>query len=159
MGFKIGINGFGRIGRLVFRAAMKEPDIEIVAVNEERDSAVYRDDCVGLFIQPVADEMVVYQVYLNPLGAIFDQRIEFNEAMIYTTDPAWDSECEAAVRVGEDRWVLEVAIPFSALGAVVSDGDAWRINFRRKQQRIRAVEDWQIPIDYNPSTFGELILE
>ena len=31
---KIGINGFGRIGRLVFRAAMKTKLIEIVAIND-----------------------------------------------------------------------------------------------------------------------------
>ena len=29
---KVGINGFGRIGRLVFRAAMTRNDIEIVAM-------------------------------------------------------------------------------------------------------------------------------
>lgn len=31
---KVGINGFGRIGRNVFRAAMKRKDIDIVAVND-----------------------------------------------------------------------------------------------------------------------------
>ena len=30
----VGINGFGRIGRLVFRAAMKRDDINIVAIND-----------------------------------------------------------------------------------------------------------------------------
>ncbi|HEB12259.1 MAG TPA: type I glyceraldehyde-3-phosphate dehydrogenase [Actinobacteria bacterium] len=34
MAIKVGINGFGRIGRNTFRAAMKEPDIEVVAVND-----------------------------------------------------------------------------------------------------------------------------
>lgn len=34
MGTKIGINGFGRIGRLVFRAAIENPKAEIVAVND-----------------------------------------------------------------------------------------------------------------------------
>ena len=34
----IGINGFGRIGRLVFRAAMKNPDVNIVAINDLLDS-------------------------------------------------------------------------------------------------------------------------
>jgi glyceraldehyde 3-phosphate dehydrogenase len=36
---KVGINGFGRIGRLVFRAMEKDPDFEIVAVNGTRDLA------------------------------------------------------------------------------------------------------------------------
>jgi glyceraldehyde 3-phosphate dehydrogenase len=34
MSIRIGINGFGRIGRNVFRAAYKDPDIEIVAAND-----------------------------------------------------------------------------------------------------------------------------
>ena len=39
MGTKIGINGFGRIGRLAFRAAFDNPDIEIVHVNELKGGA------------------------------------------------------------------------------------------------------------------------
>lgn len=38
MSIKIGINGFGRIGRMVFRAAMKHPDVEVVAINDLTDS-------------------------------------------------------------------------------------------------------------------------
>jgi len=38
MGIKIGINGFGRIGRMVFRAAMTQPELEIVAINDLTDT-------------------------------------------------------------------------------------------------------------------------
>lgn len=31
---KIGINGFGRIGRLVFRASVGRPDVQVVAIND-----------------------------------------------------------------------------------------------------------------------------
>ncbi len=31
---KIGINGFGRIGRLVFRASLDHPNVEVVAIND-----------------------------------------------------------------------------------------------------------------------------
>ncbi len=31
---KVGINGFGRIGRLVLRAALKNPNVEVVAIND-----------------------------------------------------------------------------------------------------------------------------
>ena len=37
---KIGINGFGRIGRNVFRSCYKDPEIEIVAVNDITDANV-----------------------------------------------------------------------------------------------------------------------
>ncbi len=38
MAVKVGINGFGRIGRLVLRAALEKPELEIVAVNDLTDS-------------------------------------------------------------------------------------------------------------------------
>tara|TARA_B110000977_G_scaffold23998_1_gene29068 strand:- start:1222 stop:2220 length:999 start_codon:yes stop_codon:yes gene_type:complete len=34
MSLKIGINGFGRIGRLVFRSAMKQADVTVVGIND-----------------------------------------------------------------------------------------------------------------------------
>ena len=34
MAVKVGINGFGRIGRLVFRASVKNPNIEVVGIND-----------------------------------------------------------------------------------------------------------------------------
>ncbi|MCL2818912.1 MAG: type I glyceraldehyde-3-phosphate dehydrogenase [Actinomycetia bacterium] len=38
MAIKTGINGFGRIGRLVFRAMAKDPDFEVVAINDLTDA-------------------------------------------------------------------------------------------------------------------------
>jgi glyceraldehyde 3-phosphate dehydrogenase len=38
MALKVGINGFGRIGRLVYRIAAQTPDIEIVGVNDLVDA-------------------------------------------------------------------------------------------------------------------------
>lgn len=38
MAVKVGINGFGRIGRVVFRAAINNPEVEIVAVNDLTDA-------------------------------------------------------------------------------------------------------------------------
>ncbi len=38
MSLKVGINGFGRIGRNFFRATFHDPDIDVVAVNDITDS-------------------------------------------------------------------------------------------------------------------------
>ncbi|MGJ9385121.1 type I glyceraldehyde-3-phosphate dehydrogenase [Salipaludibacillus sp. CF4.18] len=38
MATKIGINGFGRIGRVVFRQALANPNVEVVAVNDLTDA-------------------------------------------------------------------------------------------------------------------------
>jgi glyceraldehyde 3-phosphate dehydrogenase len=39
MAIRVGINGFGRIGRLVFRHAWKDPKVEVAAINDITDSA------------------------------------------------------------------------------------------------------------------------
>ena len=39
MSVRVGINGFGRIGRLAFRAAMRNDAVDVVAVNDLTDSA------------------------------------------------------------------------------------------------------------------------
>jgi len=38
MAVKIGVNGFGRIGRLVTKVAVADPDVEVVAVNDLTDA-------------------------------------------------------------------------------------------------------------------------
>ena len=35
---KVAINGFGRIGRLVFRLMDQDPDLEVVAINDLTDA-------------------------------------------------------------------------------------------------------------------------
>jgi glyceraldehyde 3-phosphate dehydrogenase len=45
MAVRVGINGFGRIGRLVTRAGIDDPDIEFVAINDLADVKVLRHLC------------------------------------------------------------------------------------------------------------------
>ncbi|KAF5137535.1 Glyceraldehyde-3-phosphate dehydrogenase [Metarhizium anisopliae] len=65
---KVGINGFGRIGRIVFRNAAEHPEIEVVAVNDpfiDTEYAAYMlkyDSSHGIFkgdIKKEADGLVV----------------------------------------------------------------------------------------------------
>ncbi len=58
MAIKVGINGFGRIGRLVFRACEADPNIEVVAVNDLTDAKTLAhllkyDSVHGIFDQHV----------------------------------------------------------------------------------------------------------
>jgi len=150
---------FGHDDENLYVSAVCHDEImeELVANTTERDGAVYAEDCVGLFFQPDPEEMVVYQVYFSPLGTVFDQRISFDETMWYTTDRAWDGEYEVATFQGDDHWSIEIAIPLAQFGA--TDGGKWGLNLRRKQARAAASADWQVPIDYDPRTFGELAFE
>ena len=48
---KVGINGFGRIGRRVFRLLLQHPEIEVVAINDIADAKT----CL-LYTSDAADE-------------------------------------------------------------------------------------------------------
>ncbi len=59
---KVGINGFGRIGRLVFRAAVKNPNIEIVGIND--------------LITP---DYMAYMLKYDTIHGRFDGTVDFTE--------------------------------------------------------------------------------
>jgi len=67
MSVKIAINGFGRIGRNVFRAASGNPEIEIIAINDLTDPATLAhllkyDSVHGIYageVQATSDALIV----------------------------------------------------------------------------------------------------
>jgi glyceraldehyde 3-phosphate dehydrogenase len=65
MAIRIGINGFGRIGRNVFRAAFNRPDIEIVAVNNRT---------VG--------EIMPHLLKYDSVHGIFNADVQYTEGMM-----------------------------------------------------------------------------
>ena len=60
---QIGINGFGRIGRLVFRAALKRGDVEVVALNDP-------------FMSP---DYMAYMLKYDTTHGKFDGTVEFDD--------------------------------------------------------------------------------
>ena len=66
MAIKVGINGFGRIGRLVFRAAMSNPNVDIMGINDP-------------FIAP---DYMVYMLTYDTVHGRFDGTAEFKDDAI-----------------------------------------------------------------------------
>ncbi len=66
MAIKVGINGFGRIGRLVFRAAVDNPNIEVLGINDP-------------FIDP---EYMVYMLKYDTVHGRFKGNASFKENAI-----------------------------------------------------------------------------
>jgi len=66
MGIKIGINGFGRIGRLVFRAGINNPDYDFVGINDP-------------FMSP---DYVAYMLKYDTIHGRFDGAIEYDDSSI-----------------------------------------------------------------------------
>lgn len=59
---KVGINGFGRIGRLVFRAAMEREDVEIVGIND--------------LLSP---DYMAYMLKYDSVHGAFNGKVEYND--------------------------------------------------------------------------------
>ena len=66
MAIKVGINGFGRIGRLVFRAGIKNPEIEFVGINDP-------------FMAP---DYMAYMLKYDTMHGRFDGEISFTDHSI-----------------------------------------------------------------------------
>lgn len=116
-------------------------DEHIWAEHEERDSPVYRDDCVEVFMSPDPDSLnQYYNVEMNVKGVSLD----FYHPNVGSKEP-WDPDVLIATSVDGtlnddsdvDRfWILEVAIPFEAYSKVAKNtppqaGDVWRLNLNR----------------------------
>ena len=66
MSIKVGINGFGRIGRLVFRAGLSNPNLEFVAINDP-------------FMSP---DYMAYMLKYDTIHGQYKGEISFDESSI-----------------------------------------------------------------------------
>ncbi|MCX6826596.1 MAG: hypothetical protein NTV06_04925, partial [candidate division Zixibacteria bacterium] len=145
---------------LYLGALCYEPKMDsMTAAVTDRDGPIYMEDCVGYFFQPDRHKGLVYQIYFNPLGTPFDQKIVIDSNSRVTADRTWNGNYEVKTTKGGHSWSLEARIPLSQLGAAMPPGFEWGINFRRKQPRVASAADWQVPLDANPKLLGRLVIE
>jgi hypothetical protein len=91
------------------------------------DGPVWEDDDLAIFLDPDASRSTYFQFEINPLGTVYDS---------FNNDKTWNSGASVQSRYEEDAWILEVAIPWSALGAVPHPGSRWGINLGRQQKLL-----------------------
>jgi hypothetical protein len=130
----------------------------VFATMTDHDAAIYGEDCVGYFLQPEVPDGPVYQIYLNPLGTAFDQKISVEDGAYSGVDREWNGTYEAVAVMGADRWTIEIRIPLEVLETRGEYEKVWALNFRRKQRRLQTSADWQVPISYNPDDYGIMIM-
>jgi predicted phosphodiesterase len=145
---------------LYLAADCKESKMDSMAARAtEPDGSVYAEDCVGYFFQPDTAQGIIYQIYFNPLGTSFDQKITINPKGAVDVNKAWNGTYEVKTTRGGNFWSIEARIPLDQFGVTAKPGQEWKLNFRRKQKRFNSSADWQVPISYDPKTFGVLILK
>ena len=132
----------------------EEPNMKALKTQmTARDDAVWRDDCVELFLDTNLDRTSYYHFAINALGTVMD------EARPGTIE--WNANVRAAGARGEDAWTVEVAIPLADLGGA-QPGDRWGLNIGRERQAGGSNELSAWSPTYGqflvPERFGELLL-
>ena len=75
---------------------------------EERDNAIWQDDCVEIFLDPLSRGTATgAHIAVNSAGVWYDA---------WDGDRAWDCDVRNAVVKEPGAWTVEIAIPFDDLG-------------------------------------------
>ena len=125
-----------------------------IAVQRERDGAIWQDEGVELFIDPMHTNMTSYQFSCNAVGSIGDTKDK---------DAAWNGVWTAKTSAADGAWYLEMAIPFSTLGISPSSADrmiGFNVCLDRKGPDANLT--WAPLLEtggfHQPSKFGHLVL-
>jgi len=122
----------------------------------ERDAFGAEDDAVTFLFEPLRNADVFYQIAFNPVGTVFDRKIEICPFGTYVPDPLWDTPVEVQTRIAGDRWWVEAAIPISAMSPGGLGGVRWGFNFARIHQSLRTTAEFQAPLRYRSDAIGLL---
>jgi hypothetical protein len=107
-------------------------DRGVVATLTGRDDPLWKEDVFEVFLSPHDPPTAYYEFEVNPLGALFDARIESPEGLRETmrVDVSWNCPgLSARVRRRDDRWSALLRIPLAPMGE--ESATAWRANFYR----------------------------
>ena len=115
---------------------MMEPTPKMLKTRYDKtDDNIWADDSVEVFLDPDKTGSQFYHFAVNSKGAVYDAK---NIGGV--EDKSYNSQCAAAARVLDDRWIVELKIPYDSLKTKVTEGDSWKVNFARSRRVDEKVE-------------------
>lgn len=137
-----------------------------VATRTRRDDALWEEDVFEVFLTPEDPPTRYYEFEVNPLGAVFDARIDSPRLTRPTicVDVVWDCPgFGARVRRSSDRWSARLTIPLAPLSSTPLPA-RWRANFFRVDRDAPdELSAWSpvgaLPDFHRPLRFGTLLLD
>lgn len=104
-----------------------EPNMdELLVTGDKRDDdAIWEGDCVEVFMHRDSDAAGYFRQWMiNPSGVLYDGTKKGS---------AWNSSAKAAGKQLNDRYVVEIVIPWESLGGKLKKGESLKANFSRRQ--------------------------
>ncbi|MGM0493252.1 MAG: sugar-binding protein [Armatimonadota bacterium] len=110
-----------------------EPDPDTITADvTSRDGETWMEDAVEVFLQPDPDSDTYLHFIVNARGVVYDER---------GTDGSYDADVRVAAEIGEQAWMLEMAIPWSDLAdRAPRPGEVWGFNVGREHRPVEPTE-------------------
>jgi len=141
---------------IYFAVECYEPSPDKIAAepNESGKEAWPEGDSAEIFLDPGLTRTVYYQFAANTLGVQFDQKCP-------TPGISWNSGWTSKAKIGEDRWCIEMAIPFASFGrSEAPEAEVWGLNVNRNRRVVVwEPSSWANVGAYfhSPGKFGKLV--
>ncbi|MDD5596297.1 MAG: sugar-binding protein [Victivallaceae bacterium] len=141
---------------IYFYFYLLEPDIAKISANYlQRDSSVWEDDCIEIFLDVNNDKKSYYHFICNSKGVQAD---EYNPGR-QGKNLAWNGKWQSAAKTGKNFWCAEIAIPFKTLrlNEAPVRGTCWGVSLNRCETQTKEFSGWPDGSFHNPKKFGNII--
>lgn len=118
----------------------------------KRDSRFFEGDAFGLVLDPVNRRSNGFLFGVSPMNVQSEDLISASQ--FGDLNFSWDNKWFSAVQRHDDRWVVEMAIPFKTL-RFEAGKDTWGINFFRYDLKRNEVSSWtEMPVNFDVQDLG-----
>lgn len=129
-----------------------------VATLTRRDEPLWTEDVYEVFLTPADPPRLYFELEINPLGTLFDARVESPDLVRKTmrTDPSWNLRgLSGRTRVRGQRWSAVLRIPLEGLTGGGPVPRTWRANFFRVDRGAPDEFSAWSPTGIRPADFHE----
>ena len=126
---------------IYFGAFLYDDDIKNIPIESSTRDNFGQTDWFGIMLNPLNDGQNDTEFFIQATGNQADAK-----ATINNEDFSWSAVWESSVKLDDEKWVVEVKIPYSALRFSNQKVQTWGLNFHRRMQSTKEQYTWN-PID------------
>jgi hypothetical protein len=135
-----------------------EPKNLITTSTLKRDFGPGTTDIFTVSIDTFKDRLNGFQFAVSPYNVQREALIDNSEDGLSIF---WDNKWNSQVKIYDDYWIVEIAIPFKSIRYKITESNTWGLNFGRNTLKTNEVSTWApVPRNFPPATLayaGDLI--
>jgi hypothetical protein len=130
-------------------------DLVIQTLKRDQIDSYWNSENFSIVLDPMNQKNTGFMFGVNAGGSQLEASINVLGAWSIPNEN-WDNKWFSAVKVLEDRWIVEMAIPFTVL-RFKKGVNNWGVNFVRTDMKRNVYSTWaQVPVQLNGVDLGHL---